>query len=310
MSKKSKKKSTAPSVPPSPPVSEPSPAPADPAQPPPPRSSTPIIEVHVTMDEIQACKDTLGSSFKHFQDAVALELPERSTDITVVHLAHFFRCAYLLGQMNWVMEEEHETVVREREEARAKGILEGKEIERAKWIGDGHVAGKECKANRNERTSIAVETDPVPSSPSITYPATTTAAVQTLDAVDEPVSLNWAEEMADIPIHSIVTAPRPVSPSRDLSVLRSSESVKPFASLQRRRSVITRSQSRVFKYPHSKLPSRSFQSVPMSLPHQQEFSSRSHSRYNWASNLFVLSDLAKVLEDIGWWPPGFLRSRV
>jgi hypothetical protein len=59
---------------------------------------------------------------------------------------------------------------------------------------DGHVAEKECKANQNECTSIAIETDAVLSSPPTIHPSTTTtasAAVQTEPVIYKPVSLDW-----------------------------------------------------------------------------------------------------------------------
>jgi hypothetical protein len=211
-------------------------------------------------------------------------------------------CAYVVGKRDMVLEV-HQSVIREREEAHAKGILEGKESEKAKWVGDGHVAGKECKANQNECASIAVKTDLVLLLSPHSIPSSTTTTVQA-----EPAAcLSWAEEVADIPIHSVSTNST-ATPQQDLSVLKS-ESIKPFASL-RRCAIISHSCSPHSKYPFSMLPSHNCSQAHTSPSCSKEKSSQpfkpsTHSHYDWSLSLLVLSDIARALGDMGWKPPDF-----
>jgi hypothetical protein len=131
-----------------------------------------------------------------------------------------------------------------------------------KWIGDGHIPGKECRANRNERKSVSVETVSEPHPVSHAHPPTTTTAViHTGPVINKPMSVDWAEEMSTISIHSTATAPHSVPPIRDILALCSSEFVKPFASLQRHYLLTSHSCSYCLphaskvKYLFSKLPS-------------------------------------------------------
>jgi hypothetical protein len=307
MGRKNKKKSTASSVSPSPPSSEPSPASIEPAQPPPTSSISEdprIIEVDGFEEKI---RKILGDKYHDYERSLAF-IPDRQ-NVTLLRLAKFFKVAYVLGQSS---------MDREKDEARAEGILEGKNTERSKWVGEGHAPGTECKANRNERMSVAVETNPVPASPSTTFPSPTTTMVtgtQSIHTGEKPQPLSWADKMEDVPIHSIITASSAATSRRDLSILRS-ESSEPFASLHRR-TALSRSQTRsksFMKYPFSMLPTRRHSRASQftsrlgektSQPH-----SKSHSRYDWSSGLMVLSDLARALGDMGWKPPDFVYRAV
>jgi hypothetical protein len=298
MGRKNKKKSTPASVSLSPPLSEPSPASAEPAQPPPALSrldETPIIEVDSFEEKIRR---VLGDIHHDYERSLWL-VPDRH-NVTLLRLAKFFKVAYVLGKSS---------MDREKEEARAEGVLEGKNAEQLKWIGDGHVPGKECMANRNERTSIAVETVPEPPLPN-TLPSTTTST----NPLEKPKSLSWADEMEDIPIHPITTTKPTASPRRNLSVLRS-ESQKPFASLRRCTQVTSHARhhhSSAMKYPFSMLPTRRHTQARQFTCHSEKKIPPSHShkppsrsRYDWSSSLLVLSDLARALGDMGWKPPDF-----
>jgi hypothetical protein len=320
MIKKTKKKSTTSSFSVLSLPSEPAPASSETAQPPLSTSSAPashtVSSSHSSQESACSILDEAGIYFE-FQTAIQIFLSDRD-NVSEANLARFFNFAYRQGVEN-ISQQLKERI----QGIRADACKEGKEAERLKWVQDGHVAGKECKANQNECTSIAIETDAALSSPPIIHPATTTTAsatVQTEPVIEKPVSLDWAEEMSAVPIHSIVTAPRSASPSRDISVLHSSESTRLFASLQRRHVLMRHihprrsSQPSRVKYPFSKLPlhmSQPTSSIPQDTPpcFSSQSLSHSHSHYNWASNLFVLSDLATALGEMGWRPPGFFCPR-
>jgi hypothetical protein len=276
-----------------------------------------------TESDIDASRHILSDVYSECCSALNIYLSD-SQNVGLMELSRFFKCAYELGRsksagvFKELSEEIPKTVAREREEARVQGAVEGKRAERLRWIEDGHVGGKECKAIRHERMSIAVKTDPEPPSTPIAPPSTSTTAIQTEPVIDKPVSLNWAEEMSAVPIHHVLTAPHSASPAtgRDISVLCSSESIRPFASLQhchvlmRHMHPCRSSQPSKVKYPFSKLLSCTSQpSLPSSHESPPHFSSQPRSRYNWASNLFVLSDLAIALGNMGWRPPGFFCPR-
>jgi hypothetical protein len=312
MSKKTKKKSTTASVSALSLPSKPAPASSETAQP--PLSS--VLDAHrddipLTEEDIEACKQILGDTFSHCHTALNAYLSDRQ-NVTLIALSRFFWYAFELGKYR--SQEESDKV-------REEGVLEGKKEERLKWIEDGHIAGKECRANWNERKSVSVEmvSEPHPVSHAHS-PTTTTAVIHTGPVIDKPRSFDWAEEMSTIPIRSTATAPHSAPPIRDISALRSSESVKPFASLQRHHFLTSRSHSyrpphaSKVKYLFSKLPSH--MSQPSSSNSQDtppcfssQSSSHSCSHYNWASNLFVLSDLATALGEMGWRPPGFFHPR-
>jgi hypothetical protein len=328
MSKKNKKKtalspiplspSTATSVSPSPPPSEPSPLPA---QPPPSASSSSPAEI--SRDILQD-----WDTFCSFQNACNSILADKQ-NIQTQHLAQFFKYAFDLGrsksnEKSRELAEEVESIVRrEREEAWDEGVREGKKAERSKWVSDGHVAGKECRAGRGQRVSIGVETTPKPhpGSPASTTTVSTSAQTEPV-RVDTSVSLNWADEMSTIPIEPLIAVSCPNSPSRDLSALRSSEVAKPFASLQRRRILTTSPRSdshsipiQAMKYPFSKLPSRMSKSYRSSSGSSGSFPgshsskpSKPYCQHDWTNSLFALSDLARALGEMGWKPPNVFRS--
>jgi hypothetical protein len=203
MSKKTKKKSTTSSVTPSSSPTEPPPASSETAQPPSSTSSAPashpVPSSHSSQESARSILDEAGIYFE-FQTAVQIFLSDRD-NISEANLARFFDFAYRQGVEN-ISQHLKERIQGIRADARK----EGKEAERLKWVQDGHVAGKECKANRNECTSIAIETDTALSSPPITHPSTSTttsAAVQTEPVIDKPISLDWAEEMSAVPITAV-----------------------------------------------------------------------------------------------------------
>ena len=143
MSRKNKNKSTASSVSPSPPSSEPSPASIEPAQPPATSSISGdphIVEVDGFEEKI---RKILGDKYHDYERSLAFIPDQRN--VTLLWLAKFFKAVYMLGQSS---------MDREKDEARAEGILEGKNTERSKWVGDVHIPGTECKANRNEHMSV------------------------------------------------------------------------------------------------------------------------------------------------------------
>jgi hypothetical protein len=191
-----------------------------PAQTQPPSLKTTSIEaddcVPPTESDVEALRCIIGDVYSECCNALNVYLSD-SENVGLMELSRFFKCAYELGRsksagvFKELLEDILKTVVREREEARFQGAVEGKRAERLRWIEDGHVGGKECKANRHEHTPIAVETDPEPPSTPIAPPTTSATAIQTEPVVNKPVSLNWAEEMSAVPIYHILTAPRSAS---------------------------------------------------------------------------------------------------
>ena len=169
-------------------------------------------------------------------------------------------------------------------------------------------------ANKRECKSVNIQTESIPSLSIPLSPAVATAAVQTDNNIEESMPISWADEVdATVPICISTSTPIPSSLSRDLSALRS-QPVKPFASLQRRRIAHRlghHSKSPRSKYPNSMLPVRrhSASHTPSQATHSPNVQSQSRSRYDWTANLFILSDLANALGQMGWKPPDFLRVR-
>jgi hypothetical protein len=139
------------------------------AQTQPPSSKTESIEaddrVPPTESNIDASRRILGDVYSECCSVLNVYLSD-SQNVRLVELSRFFKCAYKLGRsksagvFKELSEEILRMVAREREEARVQGVTEGKRAEWLRWIEDGHVGGKEYKANRHECTSVAVETDP------------------------------------------------------------------------------------------------------------------------------------------------------
>jgi hypothetical protein len=300
MTKKTKKKPTAPSVSPSSLPSEPSPAPTQPLPNVPLASSAAPSKAEQTL--VCSILDETGT-YSEFQAALQAFISSRN-NVSEVHLAQLWNYAYQLGTNN-MAQCVNERIQGIRNDARK----EGKEAEKANWLSDGHRVNGECRANWNPRMCSSIQTDCVkaePVAPSFPVLSTTATAVQT-----EPAPLDWAEEMADIPIHSTSTTSS-VSTPRDLSALRSG-SIKPFASLQRR-AAISRSRSSRRKFPYSMLPSQDHSRACPLPSRSKEKSSPSHStkfrspsQYDWSSSLLVLSDIARALGDMGWKPPSFFN---
>ncbi|KIM45019.1 hypothetical protein M413DRAFT_24288 [Hebeloma cylindrosporum] len=127
------------------------------------------------------------------------------------------------------------------------GVYEGCHDERADWLAEGH--GDHCFTPTRVSEDRGIQTDhvtiPVPATDACTQTSpvalpTSNACTQTdpdfsieptssipSPHLPSPVSLNWADDAASLPIV------RSHPPPRDLSILRSS-SPKPFSSLQRR----------------------------------------------------------------------------
>jgi hypothetical protein len=144
MSKKTKKKSTTSSVTPSSSPTEPPPASSETAQPPLSTLSAPALHpapfLHSSQESAHGILDEAGIYFE-FQTAIQIFLSDRD-NVSEANLARFFDFTYRQGVKN-ISQHLKERILG----IRADACKEGKEAERLKWIQDGHVAGKECKAN-------------------------------------------------------------------------------------------------------------------------------------------------------------------
>ncbi|KAK6992973.1 PH domain-containing protein [Favolaschia claudopus] len=200
-------------------------------------------------------------------------------------------------------------------DAYEKGELEGKRM--------GFVEGRDFEKKKVRKMSgmfsacvtvdVGVGTDlpstpipspapePLPSAPSLTaVPCTPTASSPDVPPVPPLLPVDWAADVA-LTEEVDVPSPRPCSPPRDLSILRSDATSKPFCSLQHRARRTRRTPHRPM-FSSSSRPRHSFRTAAPSSDFAHP------SRLDWDRDP-TLQGLGRVLRMLGWVQEGAQATR-
>ncbi|KAK6966553.1 hypothetical protein R3P38DRAFT_3515348 [Favolaschia claudopus] len=198
-------------------------------------------------------------------------------------------------------------------EAYEKGELEGKRL--------GFIEGRDFEKAKVRKMSgmfsacvtidIGVSTDPptpspaperIPSAPSLPgAPVTSAPSLDAPAALSPPV--DWAADVA-LTEEVDVPSPRPCSPPRDLSILRSDLTSKPFRSLQHR----ARRTRRTPRRPACSTSSRHSHSFRSPAPHSGFTHPGDPSCLDWDRDP-TLQGLGRVLRMLGWVQEGAQATR-
>jgi hypothetical protein len=228
--------------------------------------------------------------------------------------------------------------------AQGEGYTEGLEEgmgQKFEWEMFHRDAVVQCEPQTLSFRSIEIQTTIDTSPPSLTAPTHTTSVQAEISSpvptfsnsvtLPPKTSINWADDAQSIPVTRLISPQSSLpSPRRDISCLHSSSVKKPFGSLQRRftqgvRIFENSRKSSNHRYVHSMLPHRRQQaSQSSSHPNLSQFSPKqsrssphsrppSHSNPRYQSefrvNMFVLSDIARALGQMGWRPPRLFQRR-